>query len=141
MKKTSIIALLIIIFDRIIKILVSKYMVIDEKISIIKDNLYIYNCHNTGAAFSLFDNSTFILILLSIIALFFIIYYISMNNFKNPLLFGILLGGIIGNLIDRIFLGYVIDYIGISVLNFSFPIFNLADAAIVISALVLVVRK
>ena len=127
MKKTSIIALLIIIFDRIIKILVSKYMVIDEKISIIKDNLYIYNCHNTGAAFSLFDNSTFILILLSIIALFFIIYYISMNNFKNPLLFGILLGGIIGNLIDRIFLGYVIDYIGISVLNFYFPIFNLAD--------------
>ena len=141
MKKTSIIALLIIIFDRIIKILVSKYMVIDEKISIIKDNLYIYNCHNTGAAFSLFDNSTFILMLLSIIALFFIIYYISMNNFKNPLLFGVLLGGIIGNLIDRIFLGYVIDYIGISVLNFYFPIFNLADAAIVISALVLVVRK
>ena len=79
MKKTSIIALLIIIFDRIIKILVSKYMVIDEKISIIKDNLYIYNCHNTGAAFSLFDNSTFILMLLSIIALFFIIYYISIN--------------------------------------------------------------
>lgn len=54
---------------------------------------------------------------------------------------GLLLGGIIGNLIDRIIYGYVIDYLDFMIFNYNFPIFNLADTFIVIGCIILVINS
>lgn len=84
---------------------------------------------NTGAAFSLMQHSTKILIILSIIALFAIFYYFFRNIstiYKKEIFFlSLLLAGICGNLYERIFLGYVRDFFDLSFI--SFPIFNISD--------------
>ena len=73
-------------------------------------------------------------ILVALCALIFIVYYIKKNNSSN-IGYALLFGGIIGNLIDRIVYRYVIDFIGFEFGSYSFPIFNIADMAIVIGAL------
>ena len=60
---------------------------------------------------------------------------------KYNIEFALIIGGLIGNLIDRIVFGYVIDYIGVIIFKYYFPIFNIADALIVIGAIILLFRK
>ena len=59
----------------------------------------------------------------------------------NRIGYSFLLGGIIGNLIDRLFFGYVIDFIGVIIFNYHFPIFNFADIFIVIGAFLILFEK
>ena len=65
------------------------------------------------------------------------------NNVKlkniDKIIYGILLGGIIGNLIDRVLYGYVIDYLSFNIFGYSFPIFNFADICIVLSMIGLII--
>ena len=136
----SIITFLIIIVDRIVKMLVSRYIDFGSYKSIIYKFLYITNLHNEGAAFSLFSGLRYILIFFSIAFLILLIYFmIKKKRFTFEL--ALIIGGLIGNLIDRIFLGYVIDYIGIIIFKYYFPVFNIADALIVIGAIILIFRK
>lgn len=90
---------------------------------------------NTGAAFSIMQNSTKFLMVLSIIAIASILYYviknISTTKVKEIFLFAMLLAGIFGNLYERIFLGYVRDFFDLAFINF--PIFNISDVFINIS--------
>lgn len=132
MKKNYIIAFLIILIDRILKILVQVFLPL-KKIYIIKNFFYLYYAKNIGAAFSIFEGKSILFILIGLISLFIIYYYIKKNNINN-IGYYLLFGGIIGNLIDRILFGYVIDFIGLEFGNYSFPIFNIADMAIVIGA-------
>ena len=134
MKKMYIISILVFLLDRISKLLVVN--LIDKDISIIKNIFYLTYVKNDGAAFSILETQRILLIVLSIIALAFLIYYISKKD-KNGIGYFFLVGGIVGNLIDRIFLGYVIDFIGIS----SFPIFNIADVFIVLGAILILFEK
>lgn len=87
---------------------------------------------NTGAAFSLMQNSTTFLIVLSLIALLAILYYVIKNSDalrKTSILFLALLGaGILGNLIERLIFGYVRDFFELAFVNF--PIFNISDVFI-----------
>ena len=99
----------------------------------IKNFFYLVFAKNIGAAFSILEGSQIILILIGILALAFIFYYMIKNN-KYEIGYALLCGGIVGNIIDRIVYNYVIDYIGLEFFGFSFPIFNLADACIVIGA-------
>ena len=133
MKKIGIISLIVIIIDRILKVLVTN--------KIIDGFFYITNCHNEGAAFSLFSGNVLFLIFITLIVLFLIYRTINKENVNKIgiLAYGLLLGGILGNLYDRIFYGYVIDYLDFRIFNFNFAIFNLADAAIVIGAILLIV--
>lgn len=84
---------------------------------------------NTGAAFSLMQNYTKVLISLSFVALFVMFYYIIRNinsfKFKDILFWSFLISGIIGNLYERFCFGYVRDYFDLSFI--SFPIFNISD--------------
>jgi signal peptidase II len=134
MKKMYIISILVFLLDRISKLLVVN--LIDKDISIIKNIFYLTYVKNDGAAFSILETQRILLIVLSILALAFLIYYISKKD-KNGIGYFFLVGGIVGNLIDRIFLGYVIDFIGIS----SFPIFNIADVFIVLGAILILFEK
>ena len=141
MKKIGIISLIVIIIDRILKVLVTNNFVLNVRNKIIDGFFYITNCHNEGAAFSLFSGNVLFLIFITLIVLFLIYRTINKENVNKIglLAYGLLLGGILGNLYDRIFYGYVIDYLDFRIFNFNFAIFNLADAAIVVGAILLIV--
>lgn len=141
MKKIGIISLIVIIIDRILKVLVTNNFALNVRNKIIDGFFYITNCHNEGAAFSLFSGNVLFLIFITLIVLFLIYRTINKENVNKigVLAYGLLLGGILGNLYDRIFYGYVIDYLDFVIFKFNFAIFNLADAAIVIGAILLIV--
>ena len=69
------------------------------------------------------------------------IYYIEKNTYSKiqEVAYSFLLGGIIGNLIDRIFRGYVIDFLDFKLFGYDYPVFNLADSFIVVSIIVLII--
>lgn len=89
---------------------------------------------NTGAAFSLFTGQRIFLIIFSVIVILVILKYYKNREYRLPLTF--ILAGTTGNLIDRIFLGHVRDFIDLKV----WPVFNIADAIIVIGVLLLIYK-
>jgi signal peptidase II len=113
------------------------------RISLIGDYLILYYIKNNGAAFSLFANSM-VLVLLIAVAIG-VIAYLYIRNINTSglwykLIFGLIIGGALSNLIDRVLHGgYVVDFISFNVpqFNFHFAIFNLADAAISIGVVLL----
>lgn len=139
MKKIGLIALISFIIDRVIKIIVDNSLKPFIEYKIVDDFLYLLKCNNEGAAFSILSGSTIFLILITIVALYLIINFIRKEeqNKLSIVSYGILIGGIIGNLYDRIVYGSVIDYIGINIFNYNFPIFNFADITIVIGAFII----
>ena len=140
-KKIYIIGIIIFIIDQITKCIISSYLKLNESITIIKDYFYIKYINNTGASWGILSNNRILLIVLSIIALIILIRYI--NTFKktklNEIGFGFLLGGIIGNLCDRLLFGYVKDFIDLIVLHYDFPVFNIADIFIVCGVILLII--
>ena len=142
MKRNILIISLIIFFiDQLIKLLISSFLSINESIMIIPNFFNITYVTNSGAAWSILNNHLFIIIMVSIISL--LIFIISMNNFKinkrNTIAFGLIYGGLIGNLFDRLFHGYVIDYFDFKIINYNYPIFNIADMALVCGILLLII--
>ena len=137
-RNKTIIGIIIICIDQLTKNLVQ---VFDADVNIINNFLRIKYVQNTGAAFSLFKEHTTILILVSILLL--VLVYNLMFSYKetklNNLSFGLIIGGIIGNLIDRIFFQCVRDFIDINI--FNFPIFNIADMAIVFGIVLLLISS
>lgn len=96
---------------------------------------------NTGAAFSILQNSTFALIILSIVSLFVMLYLIIKNIenvfFIDIFFLSILAAGILGNLYERLHLGYVRDFFNLNFINF--PIFNISDIFINIGVLGIII--
>ena len=91
----------------------------------------------------MFSNGTIILALVSMTFLFFAIKYIyELKNISKLSVFsyGMLLGGIIGNLIDRLFRNYVIDFLSFNIFGYSFPVFNIADCFIVVSIILIIIE-
>ena len=121
MKKFLLISILIIFLDQLTKDLFTN-----------KHFLFINYTTNTGAAFSLLQNQTFLLTIISFLVAIFIFFLAKKEkNLRIPLAF--LFGGTIGNLIDRVSLGYVRDFIDLQV----WPIFNIADSFNVIGVLII----
>ena len=144
MKKVYIIALISLIIDQIVKILVSNYLILGQTTKIINNFFYLTYVQNTGAAFSILIGYRYILIIITLIFLYYLYKYTKKQTNPNKLAIlshGLLLGGIIGNLIDRIIYGYVIDYLDFMIFNYNFPIFNLADTFIAIGCIILVINS
>lgn len=144
MKKVYIIALISLIIDQIVKILVSNYLILGQTTKIINNFFYLTYVQNTGAAFSILIGYRYILIIITLIFLYYLYKYTKKQTNPNKLAIlshGLLLGGIIGNLIDRIIYGYVIDYLDFMIFNYNFPVFNLADTFIVIGCIILVINS
>ena len=139
-KKSLIIGLFILVIDQLIKILIDQTFYIGKIISIIPNFFYVTKVYNTGAAWSIFEGYRFVLIGISIIALAILIFYEKefKNNFRNIVAFSLIYGGLLGNLVDRLIYGYVIDYFKILLGSYDFPIFNLADMAIVSGFILLI---
>lgn len=144
MKKVYIFALISLIIDQIVKILVSNYLILGQTIKIINNFFYLTYVQNKGAAFSILIGYRYILIIITFIFLYYLHKCIKKQKSFNKLeiiSYGLLFGGIIGNLIDRIIYGYVIDYFDFMIFNYNFPIFNLADSFIVIGCIILVINS
>jgi len=123
MVRFYLIALAVIILDQI-----TKFLFTDKHFGIINYTT------NTGAAFSILQNYAVLLTIITIIVIGFIIYLYKKNkNYYLPL--SLIIGGAIGNLIDRLFFGFVRDFIDLKV----WPIFNIADSANVIGAIILMI--
>ena len=136
---TSVIVLLI---DQIVKLLIKTNMNLNEEISIIPNFFSIQYLKNTGAAFSILENQTILLAITSIICISVIIYYLKKEENLTTamyLSFGLVLGGILGNLIDRIVYQGVIDFLSFQIFNYNFPVFNIADIGITIGVLLLII--
>jgi signal peptidase II len=138
MKKENLykISVITITIDQLIKLFIKTN--ITKDIVIIPKIFKITNVINTGAAFSILKNNNTLLILITIIILVLLNYYIKKNNIENDYFeLGIILGGIVGNLFDRLLYNGVIDYIEIS----NFPVFNLADSLIVLGIILLIIKE
>ncbi len=141
MKKICALAFIVTILDQLIKYLFTTFMTLGESVSFIPHFFSFTFVKNTGVAFSLFSGSQIPIIMLSIIVLFLLCVWIpkQKKDTWNLLSFGLLLGGIIGNLIDRIFRQGVLDYLDFELLGYDAPIFNLADIAVVVGSFLLLI--
>lgn len=141
MKKSILVLIVCFFIDQFIKNIIINVLSVGESVSIIKNFLSITYVRNSGAAFSILESNTILLILISIFALIFIFNYLSkdkLNSFES-ILYGILSGGICGNLFDRIVYRSVIDYLDFNIFGYRFPIFNFADTLIVISMFLIII--
>ncbi len=140
MKKFNSILLIICIFliDLITKILVTSSMKLYASINVIDNFFYITYTKNRGAAFSILEGKRWFILIVS----FALLIYLSRELFKkkNPfsldLGLSLIIGGLISNLSDRLFLGYVRDFIDFRLFGHHFAIFNLGDVAIVIGCFI-----
>ncbi len=136
-EKIIFILIFILIADQFTKIIVSSCLQ-GFPINIIDNFFYIDFVKNTGAAFSIFKDWTFLLIILTIVIIILLIYALSQLKNINKIqiyAYGFILGGTIGNFIDRLLYGYVIDFFSFKFGNFLFPVFNIADCALVIGVI------
>lgn len=136
----------IVIIDQITKFLITKYLFDAQAIAVFPFlNLTLQ--HNPGAAFSFLSAAsgwqrwlfTGIAISVSILIIVWI-YQLKLKDYGNAIGLSLVLGGALGNLIDRIFHGYVIDFIQVYYQQWSFPVFNVADSAITIGAVFIIFR-
>ena len=125
--------------DQATKGLIVSSMPLDSGFEVIAGFFDIVHFRNTGAAFSLFASGgvikTIFLALTSIAALFIIAFLIKDEKRRlNVISFSLIAGGAAGNLIDRVRLGYVVDFLFFSIAGYHWPAFNVADSAITIGA-------
>ncbi len=142
MKKLTIISIVTILLDQIIKYLIITNLRFTESINIIRNFFRITYLQNEGAAWSILSGNRIPLIIITLLALMFIFVLIKKKEkfLKIEYVFyGTLIGGIIGNLIDRIRYGFVIDYLDFNFGGYNYPVFNFADMCIVISTIVLII--
>lgn len=132
--------LALVALDQIIKILVVEYIPMYDQTQIIGDLLVLTHVRNYGAAWSLFSDHTWILTIFTIVLLSVLAVVLLKGIIKNRVLFWgfvtVFAGGV-GNLIDRIFRGNVVDYLYIKVIDF--PVFNLADMLLTCTIVILMV--
>lgn len=107
---------------------------------IIPNFFYIDYATNTGGAFSIFQNYTFLIIIVSIILLFYIDHKMIKEDNSKTLNIGLslIIGGALGNLFDRIVKGEVIDFLSFIIFGYHFPIFNFADVFICVGTFLMV---
>jgi signal peptidase II len=127
----------ILLLDQLSKFIALKKLALYQSIPVIPQIFHITLVHNRGAAFGMLKGWVSLFILTSLVAI--ILIYFNLRNLRNqkPSVYSVslclILAGGIGNLIDRIFYGHVIDFLDFRI----WPVFNIADSAITIGAILL----
>lgn len=136
-------ALFIIGLDQITKFLVVQHMDIAESIEVISGFFYLTSHRNAGAAFGILQGQMWLFYIVTVIVIIAVVYHLHKYG-KDSTLIGIplalILGGAIGNFIDRLIFGEVVDFFNVYIFTYNYPIFNIADAALVVGVLLLVVK-
>jgi signal peptidase II len=141
------IAAVIILLDQLVKIIVKVKLPLYESRHVLGNFLLLTHVQNTGAAFSIsFGSLAFnrlFFIVMTIIAVFFVVYLLYRSTTRlQQIALSMIIGGALGNLIDRILFGYVTDFIDMDFPDFimqRWPVYNVADSTIVIAMALLIV--
>ncbi len=125
----------IIFLDQLSKFLVVRFLQLNTPVILIKNFFGITLVHNRGAAFGILKNQLFLFIAISFFTILFIFLHLKNknNSFLLKICLSLILAGAVGNLVDRLRFGYVIDFLDFHV----WPVFNLADSALTIGSLLL----
>ena len=127
--------LVVLAVDQFTKYLVVKHFLVGESFPVLENIMHFTYVRNQGAAFGMMKGQQlFFIIVTVVILLAIVIFYkeLPLHNFMNRFALGLILGGSIGNLIDRVRLGYVIDFIDFRI----WPVFNIADSSVVIAVII-----
>ena len=137
-----IIALLVIGLDQLTKWFIINNMDFGESITVIEDFLYVTSHRNTGAAWGILEGQMWFFYIITVIVIIALIYYMKKATNEGTLFklsLALMLGGAIGNFIDRVFRKEVVDFIHTYPFGYNFPIFNIADSALVVGVGLLMV--
>ena len=146
MKKNSIFAIvsvfLLIGLDQLVKFLITSHMALSDTIPVIKNVFHITYIQNRGAAWGSLQGKRILLLAVTRLVLIFLVYFyikmLKMDKYKDlRILFLFVFSGAVGNMIDRIHLGYVIDMFDFRLINF--PVFNVADIYVTCSMIILLI--
>ena len=145
MKKSNTLLIIILVsallgLDLVLKYLVSSYL---TTVNIIDNFFSLTYVLNDGAAFSLLASKTYLLVLIALLCLLFIIYEVK-NNLDDRVLsigYSLVLAGLLGNFIDRLIDGYIVDYLSFKILGYNYPIFNFADILIVVGIIIVIIKE
>lgn len=135
-------AALVFVADQVTKALVVASLDYGERVDVIGDVVQLWHLRNTGAAFSLLPGATWLFVPVTILALGMVAYFHRQFRDRGPwihILLGVILGGALGNLADRLRLGYVVDFVSVGMGDLRWPAFNVADPSVVIGIGLLVV--
>lgn len=133
------IAGLIVVIDQVIKYFVAMYLPQVGVVTAIPHLLYLNYVENRGVAFGMFENMRWIFVALTSVIIVILLYIIIFKKIKSKMFLissALIIGGGIGNLIDRVLYGYVIDYLQLS---FFSPVCNFADYAVTVGTVLLVI--
>lgn len=124
-----------VLIDQISKLIISSSFSLGESMPIIKDVLHLTYIHNRGAAFGMMANSRWVFMIISSVAILLMAAYLYIGRAQSKLYtvsLAIIISGGIGNMIDRIAYGYVIDFIDFCLIDFY--VFNIADSFVCVGA-------
>jgi len=132
-----IITLFILSLDQLTKLIATRNLLLNQSLPLIKGIFHLTLIHNRGAAFGILKNQTPLFIFISLFAIILICLVLQNNKYKKHYFYNMssafILSGALGNLIDRLRFGYVIDFLDFRI----WPVFNVADSAITIGAILL----
>jgi signal peptidase II len=137
------IAFIVLVIDQFTKWLVVQNMEIRESIPVIEGFFYLTSHRNAGAAFGILQGQMWLFYIATIIVVGVVVYYIQVYGRENRLFgisLGLVLGGAIGNFIDRVLFGEVVDFLDVYIFNYNYPIFNVADSALVVGVIMLIIH-
>jgi len=130
----------VIAIDQLTKAIASSSLLLGQPVALLGDTVRLTMVHNTGAAFGLFPGSRVPFIVISLLAIGVVVTLFLRETYRslaNRILLGCILGGAIGNLADRVRMGYVVDFIDLGVGSLRWPVFNVADSAVTLGVIFL----
>ncbi|HLT54778.1 MAG TPA: signal peptidase II [Bacillota bacterium] len=137
-----IIATIIVLLDQWTKWLIIRRMEIGESIPVIDGFFHITSHRNQGAAWGILQGQMLFFYIVTTVVIVAIVYYLQKYG-KNDkwvgISLGIILGGAIGNFIDRLFRQEVVDFLDFYIFNYNFPIFNVADSALTVGVILFII--
>ena len=132
--RVYLVAVFAFIIDFISKLVISNLLIENQSIKVINNFFYITYVKNTGVAFSMLEGNVLFIVVMTVMIMFFLIKYINSKKFNvfESVTYGMIIGGAVGNLFDRLIHGYVIDFFDFYIFGYDAPIFNIADIFIVV---------
>lgn len=139
----TIVLLIVLALDQLTKYLVATQMSLGESIPLLGEFLSITSHRNSGAAWGIFQGRMLFFYIITVVVLIFLVYFYkseARDNWMMQIGITLLMAGAIGNFIDRLLFQEVVDFVDILIFNYDFPIFNVADSALTVGVVMLLLE-